>query len=41
MKKERIKVATKIKLMYYVMKAKENLIMMTFSLVLTLKNIVI
>ena len=41
MKKKKIKVAIKIKLMYHAMKAKEISIMMIFSLILILKNIVI
>ena len=41
MKKERIKIATKTKLMYHVMKAKENSIAMTFSFISILKDIVI
>ena len=41
MKKERIKIATKIKFMYHAIKMKEVSIAMTFSLALILENIVI
>ena len=41
MKKEKIKIATKIKLVYHAIKIKEVSIAMIFSSVSTLENIVI